>query len=61
MIVYFYCLCRSRDKLKAKELEANGAEIRITKYNPEFRAEAKAYKTRLPFLIENGKVTRLYE
>lgn len=58
MIYYVRCLCRSTEKLYAKQLQKQGVEIRVTKNNPEWRKEAAAYKTKLPFFVENGEVVQ---
>lgn len=59
MIAYYKCKCRSKDKLKIKELIDQGVEVRIVKGNPLWRAEAKQYGTKMPFLVKDGKVTAL--
>lgn len=58
MIAYFRCLC-GRNRQKAKQLEAEGYEIRVINKNPEWRAEAKEYIAKLPFKVTNGKVEEI--
>lgn len=61
MIIYFKCLCTSRDKQTAKRLVKEGHDVRVIRSNPEYRDEAKSYGLRLPIAVENGKARRLYE
>lgn len=61
MIIYFYCLCKSRDKLRAKELKNTySAEIRTTRDNPVYAKEASGYGMRLPIIVQDGKARQLY-
>lgn len=59
MIAYFRCICKSADKLKAKQLREDGVEIRDIRQNPAWRKEAKQYGLRLPILVTNGKAYEL--
>lgn len=56
MIAYFKCLCRSSDKVLAKRYKEQGIEVRVTKNNTAYRDEAAKFKTKMPFLVDNGVV-----
>jgi prephenate dehydrogenase len=58
MIGYIKCLCGS-NKLLARKLKEQGYDVRVVNLNPEYRKEAAAYKTKLPFTVENGIITKL--
>lgn len=58
MIAYFSCRC-GRNKLLIQQLSSQGYEIRITNLNPEWRKQARQYKEKMPFKVDNGVVTRL--
>lgn len=58
MVAYFKCLCGDKRK-KAKQLESEGYEIRITNRNSEHRKEALSYKAKLPFKITNEIVEEI--
>lgn len=60
MIAYFYCLCKSRDRVKARELKAAGIEIRLTKHNPAYHEEAARYGLKLPILVDDGKASLIW-
>ncbi len=59
MIAYFHCICRSSDKLLAKQLKEQGYEIRDIRVNSEWRREAKSYNLAMPFVVENGTARSL--
>lgn len=54
MIVYYYCLCRTKDKFAARQFREQGIEVRITRRNPEYAKEASGYGLKLPIIVENG-------
>lgn len=58
MIAYLRCLC-GVNRQKAKQLENDGYEVRVVNSNPEWRKEALAYMTKLPFKVTNGKVEEI--
>lgn len=53
MVVYYKCLCSSRDRLRVQQLRSDGHEVRVVSKNPEWRREAKLYDTRLPFFAKD--------
>lgn len=59
MIAYLKCKCKSKDRLLVNKLRSEGVEVRITKNNPTYKKEAQAYGARMPFTVDNGKVTEL--
>lgn len=60
MIAYFYCLCKSKDRIKAGELKRSGVEIRLTKHNREYRDQAKQYGLELPILVDDGVARQVW-
>lgn len=58
-VVYFKCMCKSSDRQRARQLRAEGYEVKVVKSNPLLRLEAKDYGLRMPFVVENGKARAL--
>ena len=58
MTAYLRCLC-GRNKLLAKTLREQGYDVVVINMNPERKAEAASYKTRMPFKVTNGVIERL--
>lgn len=58
MILYIKCTC-GRNKTLAAKMQKQGYDVRITSKKVEWRREAEAYRTRLPFTVVDGKVTEL--
>lgn len=57
MIVYFKCLCKTQEKLRALELQKlYNAEIRVTRNSPQWQKEAKKYNMKMPFIVENEEL-----
>lgn len=57
MIVYFKCLCKTQEKLRALELQKiYKAEVRVTKKSPQWRKEAAKYNMKLPFIVESEEL-----
>ena len=59
MIVYFKCICKSSDKLLAKNLQAQGYEVRDIRRNLEWRKQAREYKMKPPFKVADGIASAL--
>lgn len=58
-ILYMRCACKTDDRLLKAKYTKLGYEVRTTRYNPSFRAEAEAYNLKLPFIVQDGKATEL--
>lgn len=59
MIAYFGCACKSREKLLLKKLQNSGYEIRVVRTNPKWKAIARTFNKKMPFVVENGVAREL--
>lgn len=56
--LYLKCLC-GRNKALAYKYQQEGYKVKITSNNVDWRREAATYNTRPPFIVVDGRVTKL--
>lgn len=59
MKAYFKCVCRSREKLLAKELRGQGVEVVVVRNSPAWAKYTRQHGIYFPFMIERGKPKQL--
>ena len=56
---YFKCICGTGARLLVKRLQDEGYEVINLQKQRQYRAEALAYKVKLPFAVNGEEVIKL--